>query len=78
MRNLFNKIMEFLGDFFSNIKESITIEFILEFIKKPIFWVWTIVCLITLIFFISNGHFFRIIQIIIVGLFFYFVFIKNN
>lgn len=77
MKKLLNNIKNEIVNLFNQFKEILTIDFILELIKKPSFIAWSLIVIVSSIFFISNGGIFRVIEILLVSIMFYFFFFKK-
>lgn len=78
MKKIINNIHTFIQKWIKDMKELLTSEFILEIIKKPSFIGWTIITLLAFILSLIYIGFLKTIEIILVGVVFYFVFLRKN
>ena len=78
MKKIINNIHTFIQKWHKDMKELLTSEFILEIIKKPSFIGWTIITLLGFILSLIYIGFLKTIEIILVGIVFYFVFLRKN
>lgn len=77
MKKLLNNIKEETVNIFNYFKEIITLEFLIELIKKPSFILWSLIIIASFIFFLIYGGIFKVIQILLIVIMFYFFFFKK-
>lgn len=77
MKKLLNNIKNEIVNIFNYLKDILTMEFILELVKKPSFILWSAIIIAACIFFLVNGGVLKVIEILLVSIMFYFFFFRK-